>query len=430
MPRRPLAAALGAAALLLAACGGDNSSPSTATTTPAATTAPTASTVPPSTAPTTAAAPSTTLAAPAGDAVYTPPSPLPVRQPGDIIWAQPFPGPSGSTGYTVLYVSTTVDDTPIAVSGVIIVPGAGAPAAPPEGRTVLTWAHGTTGLGEACAPSKQYPSGKVAEEVLAQLAVGRGFVYVATDYQGLGTPGPHPYVVGLSEGRNVLDIARAAERLQGSGATATSNVLVWGHSQGGGAAAFAAELAPTYAAGLDVVGAMVGAPATDFPAIAAYDDGGPYFGFSFMAAAGFKAAYPQLSYDSIFNDAGKQAVDSIAEACSDQILKDFAGKHASEYEIASPEDAAGWKEAFAANEPGQMKTPVPVFIYQGEKDQIIPVAVSAQLLAKYCALGVTAERKTYPNTDHTSVIPAALGDILTFANDRLAGLPAPSSCGS
>jgi pimeloyl-ACP methyl ester carboxylesterase len=426
MPRRPLAVALGAAALLLAACGGDNSSHSTATaattTTPTTTPAVTTTTAPP--APTTAAGPPTTLAAPAGDAVYTPPSPLPVQQPGDIIWAQASPGPSGSTGYTVLYVSTTVDDTPIAVSGVIIVPGADAPAAPPEGRTVLTWAHGTTGLGDACAPSKQYPSGQVAEEALAQVAVGRGFVYAATDYQGLGPPGPHPYVVGLSEGHNVLDIARAAERLQGSGATATSNVLVWGHSQGGGAAAFAAELAPTYAPDLDVVGAMVGAPATDFPAIATYDDGLPYFGFSFMAAAGFKAAYPQLSYDAILNESGKQAVASIAEACSDQILKDFAGEHASEYEIASPQDAPGWKEAFAANEPGQRKTPVPIFIYQGDKDQIIPVAVSAQLLAKYCALGVTAERKTYPNTDHTSVIPAALGDILAFANDRLAGRPA------
>jgi pimeloyl-ACP methyl ester carboxylesterase len=424
MPRRTAALVLSAATLLVAACSatGTSSSPTTIPTTAPPTTPTTA-------APTAAEAPSTTLPAPAGDAVYTPPSPLPVQQPGDIIWARSFPGPAGSTGYTLLYVSSTVDNTPIAVSGVVIVPGTDAPAAPPEGRTVLTWAHGTTGLGEACAPSKQYPSGQVAEEALAQVAVGRGFLYAATDYQGLGTPGPHPYVVGLSEGRNVLDIARAAERLPGSGATATSKVLVWGHSQGGGAAAFAAELTPTYATGLDVVGAMVGAPATDFAAIAAYDDGGPYFGFSFMAAVGFKAAYPQLSYDAILNAAGQQAVASITEACSDQILKEFAGKHATDYQVGSPAEAPGWQEAFAANEAGQRTTSVPVFIYQGDKDQIIPVEASAQLLAKYCALGVTAQRKTYPNTDHTSVIAAALGDILAFANDRLAGLPAPSSCG-
>jgi len=330
----------------------------------------------------------------------------------------------------VLYVSTTVDNTPITVSGVVIVPGAGAPAAPPEGRAVLSWAHGTTGLGDACAPSLQYPTGKAAELALAQIAVGRGMVYAATDYQGLGTPGPHPYIVGLSEGRNVLDIARAAERLQGSGAAAASKVLVWGHSQGGGAAAFAAELAPTYAPDLAVVGAMVGAPAADFPVVAAASDGGPYFGFAVMSAAGFKAAYPQLSYDAVLNDAGQQAVASIADACADQVLKQFAGHHASEYQTASPEEAPGWKEALAANEPGQLKTSVPIFLYQGANDQIIPVQVSADLLQRYCALGVTVERKTYPGTDHTSVIPAALGDIVAFANDRLAGLPAPSSCGS
>ncbi len=56
------------------------------------------------------------------------------------------------------------------------------------------------------------------------------------------------------------------------------------------------------------------------------------------------------------------------------------------------------------------------------------MAVSETLLQKYCALGVTVSRKTYPGTDHTSVIPAALTDILAFANDRLAGRPAPSSC--
>jgi alpha-beta hydrolase superfamily lysophospholipase len=409
---RAVVIVVGAAALVAAACSDSGSSASIASTPPAATTA----------------APSAPAAS--TEAPSSPSTAAPAARPGDIVSAQPFPGPAGSQGYQVLYVSTTVDNTPVTVSGVVIVPGAGAPAAPPEGRPVLSWAHGTTGLGDACAPSAQYPTGRTAEVMLAQLAVGRGMVYAATDYQGLGTPGPHPYSVGLSEGRNVLDIARAAQRLTGSGAGPTSKVLVWGHSQGGGAAAFSAELAPTYAPDLAVLGAIVGAPAADFPVVSAAIDGGLYFGFAVMAAAGFKAAYPQLSYDAVLNDAGKQAVASIADACSDQVLKQFGGHHASEYQITSPQEAPGWKDAVAANEPGQMKTPVPIFLYQGQGDQVIPVQASAELLQRYCALGVTAERKTYPGTDHTSVIPAALGDIVAFANDRLAGLPAPSSCGS
>jgi pimeloyl-ACP methyl ester carboxylesterase len=316
----------------------------------------------------------------------------------------------------------------VAVSGVVIAPGPNARPAPPEGRTVLSWAHGTTGLGDACAPSKQYVKGTADEELLAQLAVARGFVYVATDYQGLGPPGDHPYLVGLSEGRNVLDAARAAERLTGTGAGASSKVLLWGHSQGGGAAAFAAELAPTYAPDLDVVGAMVGAPATEFTRVLQADDGGQYAGFGLMAFVGFHAAYPALNYGTVLNAAGQQAVAAIDGECADAILQAYAGRHLADFTTQPLATAPNWSEAVAANEAGQMKTPVPIFIYQGEQDQIIPVSVSATLLQKYCALGVTASRKTYPGADHTSVIPAALSDILAFANDRLSGRPAPSSC--
>jgi pimeloyl-ACP methyl ester carboxylesterase len=422
MRRRRAGIVVAVAAMTLAACSSGSSSAPVTAPAPSLTTATTA--LPTTPAPGTA----TTRPAPAGDAVYDPPSPLSVQQPGAVIWAQPFAGPNGSQGYVVLYVSSTVDGQPVAVSGVVIVPGPGAPAPPPEGRTILTWAHGTTGLGDSCAPSKQYPSGRASEEAIARVAVARGYVYAATDYQGLGTPGDHTYAVGQSAGRNVLDIARAAEQLQGSGATPASKVVVWGHSQGGGAAAFAAELAPTYAPGLDVVGAVAGAPATELTTVAAAQDGGPYVGFAFMAVVGFKAAYPSLSYDTILSAAGKAAAAAVATECSGQILKDFAGTHLSDLVTTPPEDAPGWKDALAANDAGQAKTPVPVFLYQGDADQVIPVSVSATLLQKYCALGDTAWRKTYPGADHTSVIAAALGDITTYINDRVAGQPAPSSC--
>ena len=96
--------------------------------------------------------------------------------------------------------------------------------------------------------------------------------------------------------------------------------------------------------------------------------------------------------------------------------------------IADPATVPGWSDAYAANEPGHTATSVPIFLYQGEADQIIPVGVSATLLKNYCALGVPVSRKTYPGADHTSVIPAAVVDILAFANDRLAGKPAPVGC--
>jgi pimeloyl-ACP methyl ester carboxylesterase len=403
---------------LVAACSASSSSSST-TTAASSTSAST---------PTSAATTTTSTTVPSGDAFYIPPSPLPAGQPGDIIRTRSFAGPAGSTGHLVLYLSQTVDRQPVAVSGVVYTPGAAAPAPPPEGRTVLTWAHGTTGMGDACAPSKTYVAGTAVELFIAQEALGRGWVYAATDYQGLGPPGDHPYVVGLSEGRNVLDSVRAAEHLRESRATARSKVLVWGHSQGGGAAAWAAELAPTYAPELSVVGAVAGAPAAQLSELGSALAASPYFGFALMVPIGMHAAYPSLRYEDILTPKGVAAVGPISTECSDTILRDYAGKPVSEYVKADPNTKPGWKQALAANDPGQRKTPVPIFIYQGDSDEIIPVRVSKELLDRYCALGDTVARKTYPGATHVSVIPAALGDIVAWAEARLAGTPAPTSC--
>ena len=84
-----------------------------------------------------------------------------------------------------------------------------------------------------------------------------GYV-VATDYPGLGTQGPAPYLVGSSEARAVLDSVRAARQLPG--ANAGSHFIVWGHSQGGQAALFAGQLARSYAPELKLQGVAVAAP--------------------------------------------------------------------------------------------------------------------------------------------------------------------------
>ena len=43
-----------------------------------------------------------------------------------------------------------------------------------------------------------------------------GSIVAATDYEGMGTPGPHPYLVGISEGRSGLDAALAARQIPGA----------------------------------------------------------------------------------------------------------------------------------------------------------------------------------------------------------------------
>ena len=115
-------------------------------------------------------------------------------------------------------------------------------------------------MGDQCSISAGVADGSAPDLTIVAAAVGQGLTVVLPDYQGLGTPGDHAYLVGQSEGRNVLDGIRAATHLDGSGATPDSKAVVWGHSQGGQAAAFTAELQPTYAPDVHLVGAIAGAP--------------------------------------------------------------------------------------------------------------------------------------------------------------------------
>lgn len=145
-----------------------------------------------------------------------PPDPLPSSVPGTLIRAEEIePFAEGTRAWRVLYVSRAVDDTPIAVSGMVAAPAGPAPEA---GYDVVTWSHGTTGISDSCAPSRGYRTGYHDFYDIAPELVAAGYVGVSTDYEGLGTPGAHPYLVGPSEGRGVLDIeGRAANRRGGGG---------------------------------------------------------------------------------------------------------------------------------------------------------------------------------------------------------------------
>ncbi len=71
------------------------------------------------------------------------PDPLPDAAPGTVIRSEPMPNaPAGAVAWRVLYHSRDLRGADVAVSGVIVAPAA---PAPPGGRTVVSWAHPTTG---------------------------------------------------------------------------------------------------------------------------------------------------------------------------------------------------------------------------------------------------------------------------------------------
>ena len=178
----------------------------------------------------------------------------------NLVSAVPIAGaPAGARAFRVSYHSSDGNGAPIDVTGVIIVPAGRAPAG---GRDIVAWAHGTSGIADSCAPStNDWLFGSIAglNEML-----GRGYIVAATDYQGLGGPGPHPYLVGPSAALSVLDAVRAARSLPRAGAS--NRFAVWGESQGGHAALWTGQLAPVYAPELRLVGVAAAAPPVDLPA--------------------------------------------------------------------------------------------------------------------------------------------------------------------
>jgi pimeloyl-ACP methyl ester carboxylesterase len=356
---------------------------------------------------------------PQDDAFFVPPATPADAKPGELIWARPISGLQNSYGYDILYWSTTVDDTLVATSGLVFWP-AQETTGP---RPIVAWAHGTAGLGDQCAPSKwDFDQPGMARSVAASV-IRSGGVFVASDYEGLGPPGEHPYIVGHSAGRNVLDSIRAATELTGLEISAS---VAFGESQGGGAALFAAELAPTYAPDVGLDGAVAVAPPADLTGLMAHLDGSPYFGYTLMAINGIAAAYPEAAaLQADLGAEGKAALAKVKGLCSDVVLTEYAGKRGTDYGIGAILNSAVFRERLTENEPGKQKTSVPVLLVHGEADDTVPASGSRELLADYCAIGVSVTAKFVPGKGHANTTSNALPQIVDYMNARFAGTPPP-----
>jgi pimeloyl-ACP methyl ester carboxylesterase len=336
---------------------------------------------------------------------YQPPQPLPHAAPGTIITKQAMSAPTGSHAWRVLYHSRSVSGRDIAVSGVVVVPDGPAPSG---GRTVVTWAHGTYGIADRCAPSKsaQVTAAGIPDvEALARA----GYVVVGTDYEGLGTPGVHPFLVGQSEGRGVLDAARVAHRLR----VASDQVLIFGHSQGGQAALFAGELAASYAPELHVLGVVASAPAANVEQILPLASKVPAAaGVVVMGIEGFHAAYPELDPASVLSPDALRLAPIVEHACAQQVSDTYA-RSSTPVLAHDPLADPVFQRRFHENSAGNRPTAAPMLVIQGSADLTIPQVLTDAFVAKARLLGDTIDYRIYPGATHTT-IKEALPDVLTW----------------
>jgi acetyl esterase/lipase len=352
---------------------------------------------------------------------YQVPHPLPPGPPGALIRVTPISGRSvlpDSRAWAILYHSRDFDGRDVAVSGVVVAPP-GAP--PPQGRPVLVWAHGSVGLADQCAPSRGgvvgAPSSWLGGLVLQDMVVA------ATDYQGSGTPGPTRSLIGLSAGHAVLDVARAARELDAAGAS--GRVMLAGHSEGGHAVLWAAELARSYAPELQVLGVATTAPGAELATTlrltrfrpAAITSG------AMLIVAAWSDTY-RVPPD-VLTRAGRKALDRVRTTCLQELANDPATPmvHPGDLLTTRP-----WPVLLARNTPGHAATPAPVLIAQGTDDEVVVPAATRALVQRLCHAGDTVELRSYRGVGHFDILGVASADMIGWIGDRLTGRRPRSSC--
>lgn len=357
---------------------------------------------------------------------YTPPSEL-SSSAGTVIRSEPFVEglPTGTQGWKVLYASTDPQGQPIAVSGLVL---ASIDAAPGP-RPVLAWSHGTTGVVRACAPSLTDDPLDGIPDMTGPL--DRGWVVVLTDYPGLGTPGPHPYLVGQSEGRAVLDSVRAAHNL-GTVLDLDDRYAIWGHSQGGHAALFAGQLAPEYLPEYELAGVAALAPATrlqeNFAATAGTAAGNL---LTIFAIESWTEYYPDIPDDTLTADA-REPAGRIADVCLNQSSRFrllIAGQRLPTQILAiDPVTDPTWIRRLDENTPNPTGITSPVFVAQGLADDIVAPDVTITWVTARCSTDAPTVFHTYPDVSHVAVVGPGGTEALSWTIDRFEGTTTPNDC--
>ncbi len=362
-------------------------------------------------------------------AFYTAPSPLPDGPPGTIIRTEVIHGYlTGATTYRVLYTSTKLDGEPTAVSGIIAVPDT---PAPPGGRRVLTFTHGTVGVTPRCAPSlrpvEQTPLGVEGGPAF----IAAGYVVAATDYQGLGTEGTHPYLVGEVEAMNALDITRAARNLPE--AAAGTRFAVWGHSQGGHASLFTGELASRYAPELDLVAVAAGGPVPDLVELFEVNIG-TRVGKILIAMALYAWSETfDADLGAVVTPEARPVVAKIAQNClygPGQLLGSVPGALILDLTFVSgrPWEVEPWTSIIADNNPGNAPTDAPMLIVQSDADTIVAPEVTRNFVERLCADGATVELIELQGVSHLDTGAEAAPEVLPWITERFEGLGPSTTC--
>jgi hypothetical protein len=366
------------------------------------------------------------------DGFYVPPDPLGPGKPGELIRAEPIdaylvPGVRlRARAWRVLYHSTGATGEPTAVSGTVLIPN-GRRSRP---RSLIGYAVGTHGIGDAAAPSRLLARGLEWEAGLIAMVLARGWAVAITDYQGLGTPGDHTYMVGRALGPNVLDAMRAARAIAPDELPADGLAALIGYSEGGAAAAWAAQLQPTYAPDVPLKAVAAGAAAANVETAGPSLDGTFFSFFIAYGGIGYAAAYPELDLDSYLTPMARKGIDALRESTILQtMLSGPRFVRASDLTQPNVLELPEWRLRLRENRLGMIAPAAPVLLHHARRDQIVSFLQSVNLRDDWERLGADVRLYvTRGGVDHISGAVAGTPVALDWIARRMEGrvrTPAP-----
>ncbi|WP_229074542.1 alpha/beta fold hydrolase [Actinoplanes sp. DH11] len=314
-----------------------------------------------------------------------------------------------ATGRRIQYVTTGVTGGVITATGLVLTPKSG------KNNKIVAWGHGTTGLADQCAPSSN--QGVFWEEARIAVAelLSRGWTVTAPDYPGLGTVQAHPYLIGASAGRSLIDSVRAARNLDASLGT---GYVVDGHSQGGQGALFASQLAPSYDGNLVLKGTASIAPVSNTEQITPYIAGTEGQGYLVMALYGLAAVDTGFNPYSVLAAPAEAKTGVLQTGCLYEILNTYRTFTDKQLVTGGTVPPAVVARMAALQNPAQTAPSAPVLIVHGTADEAVPYFLSADyLVPQIQAYGVAVDFLGIAGANHDQ----AVIDSAEYVADWIAG---------
>jgi dipeptidyl aminopeptidase/acylaminoacyl peptidase len=314
-----------------------------------------------------------------------------------------------ATGKRITYVTTDVNGSLITATGLVMTPVKG------KAYRVAAWAHGTTGLADKCTPSTNqdvfWPEARTAIAAL----LGKGFTVAAPDYPGLGTSQAHPYLIGLSEARSIVDAVKAARNLDSS---LVANYVIDGHSQGGQGSLFANQIATAYDGNLVLKGSASIAPVSNAATLAPLIPGTPNQGYLVMGLYGLQAVDSTFSANSVLAPTAKTKTSVLNTACLNEILAAYQNLTASQLLVGGALSDSVIAKLDHWDSPAQTTPTAPILLIQGTADESVPAFLTEMLVEQ---LQAYAQPVTYQEIDgatHDSAVIASADTVATWLAGR------------